>query len=64
MPRRKDTAHHPSQAHLEFVKTKDGRRVRNTAYAGPASNPKGEAEQGPRRNPQRKPIRTPRRQLA
>lgn|GEM_PF-6925428 len=46
MPRRKDTAHRPSQAHLEFVKTKDGRRVRNTAYTGPASKQKGGAAQG------------------
>lgn len=36
MPARKNTAHRPSQAHLEFVTTKDGRRVRNTAYTGGA----------------------------
>lgn len=36
MPARKDTAHRPSQAHLEFVTTKDGRRVRNTAYTAGA----------------------------
>lgn len=57
MPARKNTAHRPSQAHLEFVATKDGRRVRNTAYTAggaqtspasrkplvpkPASNPAG-----------------------
>lgn len=51
MPRRKDTSHRRRQAHLEFVKTKDGRRVRNTAYTGPASNPKGEAAQGPAPKP-------------
>ena len=36
MAPRKNTAHRPSQAHLEFVKTKDGRRVRNTAFTGKA----------------------------
>lgn len=46
MPRRKDTAHRPSRTHLQFVKTKDGRRVRNTAYTGPASKQKGGAAQG------------------
>lgn len=34
MAPRKNTAHRPSQAHLEFVTTKDGRRVRNTAFTG------------------------------
>ena len=29
---RKDTANRPSQANQEFVRTKDGRRVRNLAY--------------------------------
>ena len=36
MAPRKNTAHRPSQAHLEFVTTKDGRRVRNTAFTGKA----------------------------
>lgn len=29
---KKNTAHRPSQAHQEYVTTKDGRKVRNTAY--------------------------------
>lgn len=32
--KQKDTAYRPSQAHLEFVRRADGKRVRNLAYKG------------------------------
>lgn len=32
MTRKKDTAYRPSQSHMEYVTTKDGRKVRNTAF--------------------------------
>lgn len=46
MPARKDTAHRPSQSGQEFVRTKDGRRVRNTAFTGKASASKSAAGAG------------------
>lgn len=32
---KKETAHRASQKHMKYVKTRDGRRVLNTAYVGP-----------------------------
>ena len=46
MPTRKDTAHRPSQSDQEFVRTKDGRRVRNTAFTGKTSASKSAAGAG------------------
>lgn len=40
---RKETAHRPSQANQEFVRTADGRRVRNTAYTGSNSGSRSKA---------------------
>ena len=41
---RKDTANRPSQSNQEFVRTKDGRRVRNLAYNPSRRNQKKEKE--------------------
>ena len=41
---RKETAHRLSQANQEFVRTADGRRVRNTAYT--VSNSGGRSKSG------------------
>lgn len=43
MRRKKDTAHRPSQSHMEYVTTKDGRKVRNTAFVSRHNNGRDKA---------------------